>query len=236
MARYKCFVGAALLAVGLATPVRAELMVGQVDTFEDGTTQGWTAGGLLGVPPNPPANIATGGPAGAGDSFLQITAVGGSGPGSRLSAFNLTQWAGDYTAAGITEIRMDVRNFGPADASLRLLLADPAGGPPSNIAITQAIFVPGGGDWTSVTFAIDAASLIPILGSAATALSSATELRIFHNPAPDFSGPPNGPPAVNVVLGVDNIRAVPEPAAMLLMVVGLLAVIGGACTSRRTPH
>jgi hypothetical protein len=233
MGRYKCFVGAALLAVSMVGPARAELMVGQVDTFQDGTTQEWRAGGLMGLPPIPPTNIATGGPAGAADSYLQLTATGGSGPGSRLSAFNLSQWAGDYIDAGITEIRMDVRNFGPDDASLRLLLADPAGGPPSNIAITQSVFVPGGSDWTSVSFAIDAASLIPILGNAATALSSATELRIFHNPAADFPGPPVGPPAVNLVLGVDNIRAVPEPESTLLLGASFLMLIAGARVASR---
>jgi hypothetical protein len=223
---------AACLAAGLIAPARAELMVGQIDTFEDGATQGWTAGGQMGSPFIPPANVSTGGPAGSDDNFLQITAVGGAGPGSKLSAFNLSQWAGDYIAAGITAIRMDVRNFGPADASLRLLLADPTGGAPSNIAITDAVFVPASGDWTSISFAVDASSLVALLGSAATALSDATELRIYHNPSPDFPEPPIGPPSVNLMLGVDNIQAVPEPASVLLMGAGLLVLIGEARISR----
>jgi hypothetical protein len=57
-------------------------------------------------------------------------------------------------------------------------------------------------------------------------------LRIFHNSAPDFPGPPIGPPAVNLVLGVDNIRAVPEPSSALLIGVGLLVLIGGARITR----
>jgi hypothetical protein len=211
------------LVASLAVPARA-VVVGQIDTFEDGTTQGWTAGGLLGVPPFPPTNISTGGPAGAGDNYLQLTAIGGDGPGSRLSAFNLSQWAGDYIAAGVTLISLDVRNFGPDDAFVRLLFADPVAGPPSNIAITDAVFLPAGGDWTSILFAVDPASLIPVLGNATTALSNATELRIFHSPAPNFPPPPTGPPPVNLVLGVDNIRAVPEPSSAVLMGVGLLVV------------
>jgi hypothetical protein len=212
-------------------------MVGQIDTFEDGTTQGWTAGGVMGVPPFPPTNISTGGPAGSGDNYLLLRAIGIDGPGGRLSAFNLSQWAGDYLAAGITAIRMDVTNFGPEDASLRLLFADapgglanPGGGPPSNLAITDAVFVPAGGDWTPISFALDPASLTAILGDATTALSNATELRIFHNPSPTFAGPPIGPPPVALNVGVDNILAtqgvqvIPEPSSAVLTAVGLLAL------------
>jgi hypothetical protein len=48
--------------------------VGQVDTFEDGTTQGWVAGVLGAVHPVPPAN-ALGGPAGANDNYLLLTSL-----------------------------------------------------------------------------------------------------------------------------------------------------------------
>jgi hypothetical protein len=221
---------AALVVMGSAAVARAQLAPGQIDTFEDGTTQGWTAGGPLGVPPSPPTNIATGGPAGSGDHFLRITASGVGGPGSRLSAFNLSQWAGDYIAAGISGIRMDVRNFGPDDAFLRLLFADPAGGPPTNMAITDAVFVPGGGNWTSIDFDVTASSLTAILGNQATALTNATELRILHNPSPTFPAPPT----VTLTLGVDNIQAVPESSSARLIGVGMLLLIGIAKKSRGT--
>ena len=45
------------------------LLIGQVDTFQDLTTDHWFAGGLGPpgqVPPVPPQVVATGGPAGAG--------------------------------------------------------------------------------------------------------------------------------------------------------------------------
>lgn len=212
----KHFTGVVMLvcASGVA---RAQLNVGQIDTFEDGTTMGWTAGYASTQLPLPPTNISTGGPTGVDDNYLQITATGGMGPGSRLSAFNLAQWAGDYIDAGITSIGMDVRNFGPDDAYLRLRFADPMAGPPTNVAITDSVFLPAGGDWTSISFAIDASSLIAILGERQTALSDATELRIFHNPEADFPGPPVGPPPVNLMLGVDNIVAPPEPSAALVL-------------------
>lgn len=210
----------AFLAAGVAAPAWAQLAPGQVDTFEDGTVQGWTVGAQH---PTPPANVATGGPAGADDGHLRLTATGGNGPGSKLSAFNEAQWAGDY-AAGVTSIRMDLRNFGPEEAHVRLRLSDAMGGPPSNVAITDAVVLPAAGDWTAVTFAIDPASLTTLRGSAAGALSNATELRIFHNPDPTFPPPPTGPPPVNLQLGVDNIQAVPEPSAALAAA-GLLVVL-----------
>ena len=81
---------AAAFAVGTvftATPALAIPIT--PDTFEDGSTQGWVANLLgMGSHPAPPANVADGGPLGAGDNYLQITALGGGGAGSRLSAIN----------------------------------------------------------------------------------------------------------------------------------------------------
>lgn len=69
----------------------AQVTAGQVDDFEDGTVQGWMEGAIS---PNPPTNIATGGPAGAGDNFLQnISVIPVSGTvGRRMAMFNTAQW------------------------------------------------------------------------------------------------------------------------------------------------
>ena len=88
-----------------------------IDTFEDGTTMGWVVG--EGPNPVPPVNVSTGGPAGVDDAYLQLQALGGSGAGSRLSVFNMSQWTGDFT--GVPAIGMDVNNFGPDELVLRLL-------------------------------------------------------------------------------------------------------------------
>src|SRR6476620_10626219 len=88
------FLAAAALAASMgagrvfATPVPAQL-----NDFETGTTQGWTNGGGA----SDPSNVTTGGPGGANDNFLRITARGGSGAGSRLASFNRSsQWIGNY--------------------------------------------------------------------------------------------------------------------------------------------
>ncbi len=201
---------------------------GQTDNFEDGTVQGWGVG--PGGHPAPPANISSGGPDGANDNYLRATALAGDGAGSRLALFNSTQWSGNYLAAGVSAISMQVNNFGPSEVHLRLRLVGFSGGPTNDVAITNAIFVPANSGWSLITFTLDPASLITLQGSAMGALSNVTELRIFHNPAATYPAPPFGPPAVNVVVGFDNIRAIPEPSSFALICIGVLAL--GALTRK----
>lgn len=218
--------------------------IGQTDTFEDGTVMGWFVPGLS---PVPPSNVSTGGPAGVGDAYLLLMAIGGAGAGSRLSALNDSQWAGNYVAAGVTLIRMNVYNFGPDDLYLRLLFEDFDGaGPPVNLALSATpVFVPAGSGWMTVEFPIAPGNLIvDTFGSAIGALTSTDTLRIFHNPDPTFPGPGVGIPAVIVSLGVDNITAVgvaeiPEPGALSLLTGGLLALLLRRCVGanpRLTPR
>ncbi|MCC6443301.1 MAG: PEP-CTERM sorting domain-containing protein [Armatimonadetes bacterium] len=211
-----------LLAVGLLCSLPASAITsGQVDTFEDGTTQGWLVG-LLGAPsPAPPVNIPTGGPAGVDDNYLLLTALGGNGPGSKLAAINLAQWAGDYTASGVKYISMDLYNFGTNDLSLRLLIDNPLGGPPTDAVVsTTPVLLSAGSGWTRARFGVDLGSLITLFGDGSTALSTATELRLFHSPDVNFPGP-----AVVASLGVDNITAVPEPASGFALGMGLLGLL-----------
>jgi hypothetical protein len=195
-----------------------------VDDFEDGTTQGWHVGDA--AHPAPPINVPSGGPAGAGDAYLQLTAGGtaATGSGGRLSVLNLSQWTGDFT--GVPGIAMDVNNFGPDDLVLRLLFVnfpDPPGFP-TDIAWTLApVEVPAGSGWTSVLFSLDPANLFAPFGTVAGALGDADELRIFHNPVPAFGGPGMGAPPVTAIVGIDNIQAIPEPATLLMVLSGLVA-------------
>src|SRR5947208_1760411 len=87
---------------------------GQTDTFAGGSLDNWFAGGLgLGsVPPVPPSVQPTGGPAGAGDSYMLVTGVGGTGPGSRIAVLNTAQWSGNYLTSGVPSMGMDLKNFG----------------------------------------------------------------------------------------------------------------------------
>ncbi|MBK9305045.1 MAG: hypothetical protein IPM94_14540 [bacterium] len=192
---------ALLASAGLAGDAGA-VTLGQQDNFEDSTTQGWIVAQLGGAHPFPPVNQPSGGPTGADDSYLLLTAGGGSGPGSRLAVINLDQWSGDYLAADVGAIAMDLRNQGTTDLYIRLLFEDPGSGPPANVAATDAVFVPAGGGWTHVVFAIGVPDLTTILGDAATVLANTTAVRIYHDPNPVFP-----PEPIVALLGVDNIQA-----------------------------
>jgi hypothetical protein len=222
-----------LPAVALSLVQSFALSIGQVDDFEDGTTQNWVTA-LLGSPnPAPPVNFATGGPGGTDDNFLHLTALGGGGPGSRLSAINFNgQWAGDYLAEGIGSISMDVNNSGSSDLHLRLMFADPTVGPPDNIAFSSdAIVVPAGSGWVHLVFPIAPAALIAGLGDLETALRNATEIRLYHSDVPNFPNPVVPIPTIVASLGVDNIRAaapVPDTSCTMTCLAASMAVLAVA--------
>jgi hypothetical protein len=190
-------------ALGLSPVAGGAVAVDQVDDFEDGTVQNWFVGAQH---PAPPENIPDGGPAGAGDNFMLLTALGGNGPGSRLAVINITQWAGDYLAAGVTDIEVDLWNPSDSDLYVRLLFADPLGAPPANAAITDPVILPAGSGWTHAAYSIDPADLIPLAGDPGLALSQATEMRIFHSVDPEYP-----PDPIAARLAVDNIHALGGP-------------------------
>ena len=225
--------GAMLLA-----PLSAFAIPITPDTFEDGSTQGWIANLLnMGSHPAPPENVADGGPLGSGDNYLQVTSLGGSGSGSHMTAINfMSQWAGDYLAEDVTAITLDAVNFGNTDLYLRLAFEDPTVGPPSNIAYSSdPVFLPAGGDWTTLVFPVSPAFLTAGLGDVETALANTTLLRIYHSDTDNFPNPENPIPSIAALLGLDNIAAVsdvaaiPEPATLGLVAMG----IGAAAAKRR---
>lgn len=230
-------VAVALGIIFTATPALAIPV--SPDTFQDGTTQGWVANLLgMGSHPAPPANVADGGPMGVGDNYLLLTAVGGGGNGSRLSAINASQWAGDYIAEGVLGIEMHANNLGMTDLFLRLAFEDPLGGPPTNIAYSSdPIFLPAGSGWTFLFFPIGPSFLTAGLGDVETALHTATLIRLYHSEADNFPNPISPIEAIEAQLGVDNISAfapvplIPEPATLLLVATG----IGAAAATRRRP-
>ena len=113
------------------------VIVGQIDDFQDGTTANWTNGAIIGI--TPVTNIATGGPAGAGDRFIQITSDG-SGPGGRLTVFNRDQWLGDYVSGGIKAVEVDLRNQGAVNLSIRLAFKNgPGNGVPGYLSQVMSL-------------------------------------------------------------------------------------------------
>jgi hypothetical protein len=206
---------AALAALVGAHPAGASPVAAQVNDFEGGTTQGWTNG----IGAADPGNVNTGGPGGAGDNFLRVSARGGAGAGSRLTSFNRgSQWIGNYVTAGVTSVEMDLKNFGTSTLVMRLGLQETAG---TRYASTVPFNLPADGLWHHAAFPLNATSLTRI-GSTpvATALTRVSELRIIHSAGADFMGDP-----IAASVGVDNIRAVPEPAGPVVLAIISLGIL-----------
>ncbi len=217
---------ATILLLCFAGTARA-VVVGQTDNFQDGTTMNWTNGEVMGAPPV--TNVSTGGPAGAGDRYIQATSDG-SGTGGKLTVFNRDQWLGDYIAAGVTAIEVDLRNQGSVSLSIRLAFKNGPGGDGSAPGyLTQAMVLPVGSGWQHFTISLLPANLIAVNNPAPWSTFFIGEVRFIHAVGTtSLSG-------TNVVgqLGIDNVLAVPEPATMTLLTGALLVFAGFARRRRR---
>jgi hypothetical protein len=215
---------APLAALGFANGARA-VAVGQSDDFEDGT-QGWTSGATS---PAPPIQVATGGPDGADDAWLQIAGSGGSGPGSRVAAVNDAQWTGDYT--GASELQVDLQVTSATDLAIRLYLRVDACS-----VVTEAVPVAAGAGWARVSFGITPEELVNSMEDGcpdiALALANVTRLHVAHSPEPSAAS--SLPPTAGV-LGVDNLTLVPEPggAGAAWVAAGALAALRSRSAARR---
>lgn len=192
------------IALSVSLFSSAQISVGLINDFEDGTTQGWSNGGSS---PNPPSNVTNGGPNGANDNYLEEISAGGGGAGSKLIIFNASpDWTGDFLSLGIEEISFDAQS--PSDQDLLIRVAFEGGSDDTQIATTNAITVPGLSTWTNYTVSI-AVSDFTIVNSGTNTvtevLQDVQEARILHNPNPDFNGA-----SIAAVLHLDNITtAVP---------------------------
>ncbi len=200
--------------------------LGQVDDFESGGLQSWASGPNN---PNGPAIEASGGPAGADDNYLRLSANGLSGAGGKLVAFNSVQWAGDYLAAGIDTLRMQVNNLGATDLVLRLLLQNEAQA--FSLVTLDPVDVAAGSGWNTVNFSLAAANLDG--GDYTGVLGNVTLLNLVHSPDVVFSR--GSFPAIAAQLGVDNISAVPEASTLLQSALGLALVAAGVSRKRSKP-
>ena len=194
-----------LLLSFITTPASA-IALGQVDDFQDGTTQNWTSGNPN---PNPPVHVNDAGALGVGDDVLQITAHGGgSGPGSKLTAFNTSQWLGDFIASGVTMIRFDANNVGANPVSLGFAINSGA-----LLTVDTGDISPGSG-WNTYEIPL----LAPEFGSPAS-FSNVVDFRLRYLQNGLFID------GTAVQVHVDNIRAIPEPSSLLLA--SCLAALAG---------
>ncbi|MEA2553376.1 MAG: hypothetical protein QOJ65_1552 [Fimbriimonadaceae bacterium] len=222
----KGILGAAVaLVLGASTGSAYGVVLGQIDTFEDGSTDGWVNSLLGRGGPNPPINVSTGGPGGTDDNYMLLTSSGSPGPGGKMVVINPAQWSGDYIGGGVTTLTMALNNFGDTELHLRILFEKvaPGSGPTDVAGSTDAFVIAPHSGWVNATFDVTPGALTSLLGSVDNALSDATVIRLYHNSA----GPGFPPGDIAASLGVDNIRAVPEPGTLTAF------LVGGAIMARR---
>jgi hypothetical protein len=203
------------LGLALAAAPAGAITLGTVNTFETDSTEGWH---VMGSHPNPPLVVDTGGPAGSGDGYLELTAIGGNGAGSRLAVISGTAWHGNYLAAGVGFVELDAINRGATPLQLRLYLDANPGLVGDEALSTVALSLPANNTWTHLRFPVTPGALT---GANPTAtLQGVTEFRLFHGVDAVF--PPLG---VVALLGVDNITAVPEPGTLWLWAMAAGALV-----------
>jgi len=206
------------MALFLMTPSARAVTSGVIDTFQDGTVQGWAGAGV--------SNVPNAGPLGAGDNALEVP-NGGRG----IVAYNEAQWSGNYLVTGINKISLDVQNPNDFDLQLRLGISKGFRPGPTGSGATyvtsSSVAVPSDGLWHRIMLSLNAADLSPAVTNtegapnAAAAMSDVAHLRILHNPTPnEFTAAGVGS------FRLDNITAVPEPTALTSMsVVGAWLVM-----------
>jgi len=169
--------------------------------FESGT-DGWTH------PVNTP-NQTTTQLTSPFNQVLSVTASGTGGPGSRLVVPNTSAaWTGDYAAAGITSVSLDLSNNSLLTLQLRIGISGPSG----NRWVTDPITL-NPSDSGNYTFSLTPSSLLAAGGSNVnSALSNVEEIRILHNSSLDWRGA-----LVAGSFQTDNITLIPEPSISLLL-------------------
>ncbi len=187
-----------LLIASQATAVTYD----QVDDFQDpddGTANWAGSQGGAAIPLRRP----DGGPDGAGDAWLRIAANR-----FHLATRNREQWTGNYLAAGIDAIEMDLNHIRPGQdaVKLRIMLWGP-GGVFASANLTDPISTNA---WQRYRFGLTAADLVHVTGGTGDPIDTLTDVEIFlirHDLA-EPTLPGTHPPHISAQLGIDNIHAV----------------------------
>lgn len=185
----------------LARPSFGDVSFGQLDDFLSGTG-GWVEGAPS---PNPPVRVSDGGPGGAGDPYLLNVASGGFGAGSKQIMFNQSQWTGDYAAAKITRVTLQLANFGTTPLSIRLAFT----GGSNRFCSNDAVALPANSGWLLASFDLKSSKFTALDGAGVVedSLQSVTEVRILSA----AGGPAYNGDGIASSLGVDSIRALCQP-------------------------
>jgi autotransporter-associated beta strand protein len=187
---------AALGVVGVSSSTSKAVTLGQLDTFNDGTLDNWDGGDTL-------ANVGTGGPAGVGDKYLSAKTTGSpGGPGSHLATDNTVQWPGNYSAAGIIDVSVDMLNPNAVVLPMRVVLFGPSG---ERWTSAVADSVPADGVWHHEVFSLLQPDLLEVSGSTAYSATITAVSRLMFRYDPTAS---SGGAVFNGSIGIDNVLAI----------------------------
>lgn len=203
-----------MASLSISSGARA-IGIGSMDDFQNGTVSEWFGGTTI--------TPQTNGQMGASDWYVTIASTGGSGAGSKLAAHNSEpRWTGDYLAAGVTAVGVDMRNEGSTTLQMRVVMFGLGNRFTSTTAFTLA---PNSG-WQHLTFPVTQAALTRVLGSGtyADTLGSVSQIMFRH----DGSTPSSGGEAIIGKVGIDNVVAIPAPGAA-----GIIGLAGIFAARRR---
>ncbi len=190
--------GCLLPFLAFAVPTAHAIEAGQVDDFEDGTTQGW-AKGVSSM--NPPSNVTSGGPSGTNDNFLRNESFGGAGADSRQVIFNNAQWTGSYSEAGVVTIRFNVRNSGSTMLNVRIAIQSGA----TWFSASSPRQVMANSSWQTAEFELNDSQMTRVAGTMGleAVLANVTQMRILSSSNAAFRGD-----SIVSTMDIDNIEAV----------------------------
>ena len=194
----KLLVKFAIALAVFSSPVAAATF--HTDEFEAAVNPDleWEGGGGTGTSV---AHVATGGPAGAGDGFLQIDSSGGF-----LAAFNTrTDWSGSFTALdSLGRLKVDVDLMVPVGSSPMSVRFVMIGSNSDRWTSVMAQVPPSDGVWRNYTFSLAAAALVRVLGTGTytNLMDGVGRVMFRHDPdEPSSSGT-----SVTGTLNLDNIE------------------------------
>ena len=169
----------------------------QKDDFQDANigTMNWAGR-------SNPTRITTGGPQGAGDAYLRINSTN-----FHLATKNEGQWMGDFIAAGVQAIEMDLnRTAGPDDVQIRLFVHGPGG----RFGTTNPTVPIVLGVWEHYVFDLTSTNMTYVSGGTGVledTLKDVTNLLIRNDPTPTPSDTGTHFPHITATLGIDNIAS-----------------------------
>ncbi len=192
-------VALALVALAIGGHAAAAPAVGFIEEFPGTSTASWFGG-------TPFSNPGTGGFLGAGDGYLLLENSVATNFGSASSG---PEYQGNWTAAGITQVRIWLNDVGAADPlEIHFSIGDgDPFSPTRNFWQYNVGFTPPLHAWGE--FVVDltsGANWTQILGSGtfANALTMVNRVHLRHDPAP-YDPVPHAPDPIRADVGIDHI-------------------------------